>query len=219
MHFDFVLSNPPFQDSESRGKTHHKLWIDFTLHIFNEALREGGSLVQVSPARFASPSNPVLELMKRHETRLIRIDTQHHFPEVASTFADYWIVKSPSTQQTQVESARERFGFLLDSSVEYLPNDWCRASDSIHRKVMFDTNTKLDVRWDYVTCHNVLRSRKPEVLNESQTETHVYPVFHTNRSTWFSSIRQPWANLQKVMWTRSGSHMGPCYAASANIVF
>lgn len=204
MRFDLILTNPPFQDSENRGKTHHKLWIDFTLHTFNELLREGGSLVQVSPASFASPSNPVLELMKQHETRHIRLDTQAHFPQVASTFSDYWIVKSPTTQQTIVESARERFSCVLDTSVEYLPNDWCKASLSIHRKVMFETPTKLDVRWDYVTCHNVLRSRKPEVLNESQTDTHVHPVFHTNRSTWFSSVRQSWATLPKVMWTRSG---------------
>lgn len=49
--------------------------------------------MQVSPASFSSPSNVVLSLMEENQTNVLRSDTEHHFPDVASTFSDYWIVK------------------------------------------------------------------------------------------------------------------------------
>ena len=62
---------------------------------------------------------------------------------------------------------------------------------------------KLPVERDYVTCHNILLKRS-DTLSKEKTDRHVYPVFHTNNQTWFSSIEQPFATEPKVMWTRSG---------------
>jgi len=93
MKFDLVLTNPPFQDSSKTKKTPHKLWIDFTQMAFDRLLVDGGSLVQVSPASFASPSSKVLSIMNTHRTRVLRFDTGHHFPKVGSSFSDYWIEK------------------------------------------------------------------------------------------------------------------------------
>ncbi len=205
MQFDLILTNPPFQNSEQRGKTHHKLWVDFTTHLFSNSLAVGGSLIQVSPASFASPSNPVLEIMKANSTRVVRFGTESYFPDVASTFSDYWIVKSENHDcVTRVVDPTQDFEISLDPSIYYLPNNLGPHSMAIHRKVMFDSIEKLNVEWDYVTCHNVLRNRKPEVLNETETVTHKFPVFHTNKSTWYASVRQEWADQLKVMWTRSG---------------
>lgn len=205
MEFDLILTNPPFQDSEKRGKTHHKLWVDFTTHLFSNSLAHGGSLIQVSPASFASPSNPVLEIMKAYDTKQLRFGTEHYFPSVASTFADYWIVKASAGESvTQVDYPSGTFDVLLNETVIYLPNDFGPEALSVHKKVMFEPTDKLNVCWDYVTCHNVLRTRKPDVLSETETANHTFPVFHTNRSTWYSSVQQEWSTQPKVMWTRSG---------------
>lgn len=205
MKFDVILTNPPFQDSVNRKKTPHKLWIDFTLAVFDRLLSEGGSLVQVSPSSFSSPSNVVLDLMEENQTMTLRFENAHHFPEVASTFSDYWIRKRPNNgTPTQVCKSGESFEIQFDRSMSYLPNDLCRLSMSIHRKVMFASSPRLTVEWDYVTAHNIRRREKEPTLVEHRTDTHIYPVFHTNRSTWWSSIRQDWADELKVMWTRSG---------------
>jgi hypothetical protein len=205
MKFDLILTNPPFQDSANRKKTPHKLWIDFTLSVFDRLLADGGSLVQVSPASFASPSNVVLDLMSEHQTRTLRFDTGHHFPAVASTFSDYWIEKVPHhASPTSVRTADGQFEIILDSSFAYLPNDLCQLSLSIHSKVMFSGIEPLPVAWDYVTAHNIRRHDEIPSLVEMRDDRHPYPVFHTNRSTWWSSNRQEWADCKKVMWTRSG---------------
>ena len=39
--FSLEINNPPFQDSENRGNTQHKLWIDFLLHS-HKTLEENG---------------------------------------------------------------------------------------------------------------------------------------------------------------------------------
>lgn len=203
--FDVVMTNPPFQDTVNRNKTPHKLWIDFTLDVFDRLVSDGGSLLQVSPASFASPSNVVLDLMGKHQTQVLRLDTEHHFPDVASTFSDYWIEKSPNdVRPTLVQVAGEEFSIELDNSILYLPNDLCRISLSIHSKVMFTASEKLGVEWDYVTAHNIRRYDTIPTLVQERDDDHPYPVFHTNRSTWWSSIRQDWASSRKVMWTRSG---------------
>lgn len=205
MKFDVVMTNPPFQDTLNRKKTPHKLWIDFTLSIFDRLLVDGGSLLQVSPASFASPSNVVLDLMTRNQTHILRLDTQHHFPDVASTFSDYWIEKSLNDDRpTIVRAAGEEFSLELDSAVAYLPNDLCRISLAIHGKCMFNFSEKLNVEWDYVVAHNIRRYDPVPSLVEERDSLHPHPVFHTNRSTWWSSIRQDWASVPKVMWTRSG---------------
>jgi len=205
MKFDLILTNPPFQDSINRKKTPHKLWIDFTLSVFSRLIKPGGSLVQVSPASFASPSNRVLNLMSRHQTRVIRFGSGHHFPEVGSTFSDYWIEKSLDNERpTKVMTQEADFEIDLDLDVFYLPNDISKNSLSIHSRVMYSDLPKLAVEWDYVACHNIRRYGTNSSLVESQDEEHPYPVFHTNRSTWWSSIRQTWADDTKIMWTRSG---------------
>ncbi len=213
MKFDLVLTNPPFQDVANRKKTPHKLWIDFTLSVFDRLLKDGGSLVQVSPASFASPSNVVLDLMGSWQTHILRVETDHHFPEVGSTFSDYWIEKTPSDSRlTKVITGSEEFEIELDQSILYLPNDLSSIALSIHEKVMYHDGPKLAVEWDYVTAHNIRRYDATPSLVEERDDGHPYPVFHTNRSTWWSSIRQDWADAKKVMWTRSG-YTKPFYDA------
>lgn len=203
--FDTILTNPPFQDSVNRKKTPHKLWIDFTLAVFDRLLVDGGSLVQVSPASFSSPSNVVLELMERHQTMTLRFGTGHHFPDVASTFSDYWIKKVPNdSRPTRVFVGEGSFDVELDSSMTYLPNDLCQHSMSVHSKVMFSGRDVLPVEWDYVTAHNIRRHDTEPTLVDAPSPGHPHAVFHTNNKTWWSSVRQSWADERKVMWTRSG---------------
>ena len=205
MKFDLILTNPPFQDTTNRKKTPHKLWIEFTLGVFSRLLADGGSLVQVSPSSFGSPSNVVLDLMSDYQTRVLRFDTEHHFPDVASTFSDYWIEKIPHKGlPTRISTAGGMFEILLNNSFSYLPNDLGQISLSIHSKVMFSAGERLNVSWDYVSAHNIRRYDKVPSLVEKEDELHPYPVFHTNRSIWWSSERQVWAESKKVMWTRSG---------------
>lgn len=204
MKYDVILTNPPFQDRLKRGKTPHKLWIDFTLSTFDRLLAEDGLLCQVSPSSFQSPSNRVLALMKRNSTEWIDFDTDRYFPQVGSTFANYAIRKAPRNgTHTEILDGEQRFSVPLDDEVVYLPSDLSRESLSIHRKVVFESSPKLDVEHDYVHCHNIIL-RKGETLSRERSEQHIHPVFHTNRQVWWSSIRQEFASHKKVMWTRSG---------------
>lgn len=204
MKFDVILTNPPFQDRGSRGRTPHKLWIEFTEQSFFRYLAEGGILCQVSPSSFQSPSNRILELMKRHETQWLDLDPAKHFEGIGSSFADYAIRKAPtSSEGTEVIRGGRTFRSVLDEGVMYLPNDLSDMSLEIHRKVIFDTREKLEVERDYVTCHNI-RLRRDDTLSKTKTDVHVYPVLHTNRQVWWSAVRQDWASDPKVMWSRSG---------------
>jgi hypothetical protein len=105
---------------------------------------------------------------------------------------------------TTVISGEDEFRIELNSDIFYLPNDISRNALSIHQKVMFSNSPKLRVEWDYVTAHNIRRYDPVPSLLETCDEAHPYPVFHTTRSVWYSSVRQDWADEPKVMWTRSG---------------
>jgi hypothetical protein len=204
VRFDVILTNPPFQDSAKRGRTPHKLWIDFTRAVFDRLLVDGGMLCQVSPASFRSPSNRVLELMKANCTSRIRFDTERYFPDVASTFSHYTIVKAPNDgSPTRITTSARQFDLHLDSELFYLPRDVGPEALSIHRKVVFHPQERLAVERDYVTCHNILL-RTSDTLSKTRTDRHLHPVLHTNRQVWYSSIRQEFAGDRKVMWSRSG---------------
>ena len=200
MKFDVVITNPPFQDSVNRNVTPHKLWIDFTVKTFEEWLVDGGVLIQVSPSSFMSPSSKILKLFKNRKTIRIDLNQEHHFPGVSSTFAYYVVQNVPNDGPTTIDG---EFSIRLDDNVFYLPNDFCEESFSIHQKVMFDTIDKLLVEHDYVTCHNIL-IHNSDTLSKTETKKHIYPVFHTNKQTWYSSIKQDFLESKKVMWTRSG---------------
>jgi hypothetical protein len=204
MQFDVVLTNPPFQDRVQRGKTPHKLWLEFTQASLSRWLVQDGLLVQVSPASFRSPSNRVLELMKAHRTEWIDLDVGHHFPDVASTFATYAIRRSDALgEATVVHQGDTDCELVFDQHLFYLPSVLSPEAIAVHRKVVFESEPKLAVEKDYVTCHNILL-RRSDSLSKVPTDRHVHPVFHTNRQTWWSSILQDFAEVPKVMWTRSG---------------
>jgi hypothetical protein len=204
MRFDVVLTNPPFQDTVKRGKTPHKLWIDFTLVVFDKLLKEGGALCQVSPASFQSPSSKVLTLMRTHQTAWITFDAERHFPGVGSTFAAYLIYKhAHNGAQTVLIRDDAETSVLLDDQVFYLPTDG-PVGLPIHRRVIFDHPRKLAVEWDYVTAHNILLRDADSTLSKTPTEHHVHELFHTNSQRWWSSVKQEFASWPKVMWTRSG---------------
>ena len=86
----------------------------------------------------------------------------------------------------------------------YLPIDVCEHSLSIHRKVIFNQKENLDVRYDYVNCHNVNILRNTGVISKTKSDEFVHPILHTNKQIWYSKARQQWAAKKKVMWSRSG---------------
>lgn len=214
MRFDLILTNPPFQDTVNRNSTPHKLWIDFTQAVFDRLLKDDGMLCQISPASFGSPSNTVLDLMREHETHMLRYDTERHFRATelkpGSTFADYAIRKRPGHgNRTTVVTADQTFDVTLDESVWYLPNDLSPTSLAIHRKVVFDHSVKLPVEWDYVTCHNINRlvhRSKYKKVTLSQTPDPAFPIpaYHTSTTCWWSSVEPEYRRVPKVIWSRSG---------------
>jgi hypothetical protein len=204
MQFDVVMTNPPFQDSTKKKKTQHKLWIDFTQKTFSEWLKPGGVLLQVSPSSFLSPSNKILKIFQSKAVKFLHLDTKTYFPKVGSTFADYMIRNQINDGKTEIVTEVGTFQQKIDSSVFYLPIDVCEESLSIHRKVIFNYEDKLDVRYDYVTCHNVNLLRNTGIVSKTQEGEYMHPILHTNKQIWYSKIRQDWANKKKVMWSRSG---------------
>lgn len=204
MQFDVIATNPPFQDSTNKKKTQHKLWIDFTQKTFSEWLKPGGVLLQVSPSSFLSPSNKILKIFQSKAVKYLHLDTKTYFPKVGSTFADYMIRNQSDDEKTEIVTEAGIFYQKIDSSVFYLPIDVCKESLSIHRKVIFDQKERLNVKYDYVTCHNVNILRKTDIISKTKDDEYVHPILHTNKQIWYSKIRQDWANKKKVMWSRSG---------------
>lgn len=213
MQFDTIISNPPFQDRNARGKTPHKLWIDFTKKELDNWLVENGSLYQISPASFMSPSNKILTYMKTYDTEYINFNISHFFPNVGSSFAGYIITNSKTINTTVIiNEENQTFDLVLDDKVFYLPVDLCKASLGIHKKVIFDTISKMNVQHDYVTCHNSRLKEVPSTLSKIETAVHSLPIFHTNKQQWWSSVKNPYTDNKKVLWTRSG-YTKPFYDA------
>ena len=244
MKFDVVFGNPPFQDNNNKKKTQHKLWIDFTVNSVNEWMHEGGYLCWITPQSWGSPSNKVLDVLKENDVISMNMDTKAHFPDIGSSFSHYLIKKGNSSIATNFVLDGDSFSFALENEVFYIPNDFCKRSINIHKKVMFSSHKKLAIKHDYVTCHNVIRrafinhdkkvdakkqklktltdqtkihecqqkikhlleSRNKIVItvSENKTKQHTYPILHTNKSIWYSSIKQDFADKKKVMWSRSG---------------
>jgi hypothetical protein len=154
-----IVGNPPFQNRKKAGKTQHKVWIKFTTAML-EQMSDGDSLLWVSPQSWGSPSNKVLKVFKDNEVRYLNLDTGAYFPEVGSSFSDYLITKGESSAATPITFGNQTFSCHFDAGLVYVPADISPLSLSIHRKVMFSQHAKLPVKYDYVTCHNVIRHAK-----------------------------------------------------------
>lgn len=191
----------------NRKKTPHKLWIDFTRKALDEWLVEGGRLYQVSPSSFMSPRSKALAMFRKHQVDMVDLRAGRWFPQVGSSFASYIVQagREALVMDTHfITETGQDFSVTLDENALYLPNDLCAASFNIHQKVMFQPAKKMDVRFDYVTFHNSVLKRPDSPLSRSQTLEHVFPVFHTNSQTWWSSRQQEVATQMKVLWSRSG---------------
>jgi len=202
--FDVVASNPPFQDRAKRNTTPHKVWIDFTKKAFS-VLSDGGKLLWISPQSWCSPSNKILKYFQKYKVHYVDFDTGNSFPDIGSTFSDYLIEKTPDQSfVSTITKDNGSFNISLADSAFYLPNDLSQEAYEIHQKVVFEPTEKLDVKYDYVTCHNIILKKGDSLSKRFMLPDHINPVFHTNRQVWYSSKRQSFANKIKVMWTRSG---------------
>ena len=161
-------------------------------------------LFRSSPSSFLSPSNKILKIFQKKAVKFLHLDTKTYFPKVGSTFADYMITNQINNGETEIVTDVSTFYYKIDKSTFYLPIDVCKESLSIHRKVIFDYTDKLDVRYDYVTCHNVNLLRNTGIVSKTQDDEYVHPILHTNKQIWYSKLRQNWASKKKVMWSRSG---------------
>ena len=85
-------------------------------------------------------------------------------------------------EKTKIVNDRGVFKKKIDSDIFYLPNDFCEESLSIHSKVIFNREDRLEVLYDYVTCHNVLIHRN-DTISKTETDKHIYPIFHTGICT------------------------------------
>lgn len=157
MKFDVIFGNPPFQDNIKKSKTQHKLWTEFTLKAVNEWLKDEGSIGWITPQSWGSPSNKVLDIFRDNQLEYLNMDTKEHFPDIGSTFSHYLLTKKKNESDTIVINNKQAFSLFLDKEVLWISNDFCDKSFSIHKKVMFSTKDKFIVKYDYVTCHNVIR--------------------------------------------------------------
>ena len=205
---DVIFVNPPFENKLRRNKTPHKLWIDFTKKSFTDWLINNGTLIQISPSSFSSPSSKILKLLKEKHTTDIFFNEEKYFPDIASSISWYIIENRKSNNITNINDKLK----INLSNFLYLPQNISMESLSIHKKVMFDTLQKLSIHKDYVTCHNALLKKENSSLSKTKTDKHIYPVFHTNKQIWYSSILQPFSDKKKVLWTRSG-YQKPFYSS------
>lgn len=198
--FDCLFVNPPFQDTIKRNNTPHKLWIDFTIKSFKDFIIENGVLIQISPTSFSSPSSKILKIFQEKLLLLLYTNQEHYFKNINSTISWYVIQNTNVSNNSTIINGVEH----CINKLYYLPNDFSDISLSIHSKVMFNTKDKLSVNKDYVTAHNVLIKKENSTLSKIQSEIHTYSVLHTNKQIWYSSIKQPFLECKKVMWSRSG---------------
>ena len=199
---DMVFVNPPFHDDVKRKKTQHKLWIDFTKLTFNKWLKENGTLIQISPTSFSTPSSKILTIFKEKCVSHLFLKEEEFFPDVNTTIS--WYIVQNTNDTSTLTNINDKYKLLIDDSMLYLPSDFCDESISIHKKVIFDTTEKQQVKYDYTTAHNVLIHKEHPTISKTETEQHKYPMFHTNKQVWYSSVDQDFRVKKKVMWTRSG---------------
>ena len=136
MLFDNIIGNPPFQDSVNRGKTQHKVWINFTINSFYNLLKDNGNLGWITPSSFSSPSNKVLNIFRDYNVKYLNLDTSQYFPDVGSTFSHYLINKSKLDELTQVQKNNKSFDVKLDNNSFYLPVDFCHKDQlQVYRQI------------------------------------------------------------------------------------
>lgn len=200
--FDVIFVNPPFENKSERNTTPHKLWIDFTLKTFKDWLKPNGLLYQISPSSFSSPSSKILSLFREKNVKEIHFNQKEYFKDVSISIAWYIIQNNDELHETNIN---DKFSIIIDDNIIYIPNDITNViSLSIHNKVMLNDSEKIKLEKDYVTCHNIRLKEEDSPLSKDKTETHIYPVFHTNKQIWYSSIKQGFLEDKKVMFTRSG---------------
>jgi hypothetical protein len=148
--FSVVATNPPFQDRNNKGKTQHKLWIEFTKKALSSWVKPGGVLAQVSPSSFLSPSSKVLGLFKELNLRYLNLTVDAYFPGVGSSFASYIVENSKyDGRKTSIVGSDGNIRVCVGPKTTYLPSDFCAKSVSIHKKVMWSGLDPFEVGYDY----------------------------------------------------------------------
>lgn len=200
--FDVVFTDPTASFRGRRGRPPARMWVNVADTALTRWLKRNGLLYEVVPAAFFTPHHPLLTFLRAHTTLALDLDVGDVVGRGSFASIAVQATPNPTFKGTKVTKDRDVFVTILDDSIHWLPTDFSEEPLNIHRKMMFVTPKKLGVFHDPKV--KIAKARIGVSVSPEESEVFRYPVFHRHDEEWFSAVKQDWAKIPKVMWSRVG---------------
>ena len=189
MKFDFVIGNPPYQDSSHTEKK-NTLWRKFLDLSINKLMEEGSHLAFVIPSSWMGSRKLLKKYFFPNNLKVINKDEcKRHF-NVGSTFS-YFLLEKGKKQQKDTFIINKQINkeiisgtfCLNDIITDVFPRDISPETTSILKKV-FSPKRKLLGIINNTTHHSVHRDR----WRLKKEQKFKYPIQNTpSKLYWFNS--------------------------------
>lgn len=200
MKFDYVVGNPPYQDSSHTEKK-NTLWRKFLSLSLKLAVNQTGIIAFVVPSSWMGSKKLLDSIFLNNNLIYVNKDEcKRHFPRVGSTFS-YFIMQTCGYNGKTSFKNKEINGNIADSEadirdilVDVFPRNLSSQSVSIIKKVLNSKRAKLGIL-NNTTHHCVHKDR----WSLKQGGIFQYPIYNTpNKLYWWISPHKH-SGLKKVI--------------------
>lgn len=191
MKFDFVIGNPPYQDSSHTEKK-NTLWRQF-IELSLKIVEKDGFVCFVVPSSWMGAKKILKKNFLPYTLHYINKDEcKRHFPNVGSTFS-YYILQNKSPKDTEsITIVNKEISkkvvkneiLLKDVFNECFPRDMSKEAISIIKKIK--SKSKLEMK--YTTKHHSVHRDRWRLKKEGEFQ---YPIQNTpTKLYWWNSIHE-----------------------------
>lgn len=200
MKFDYIVGNPPYQDSSHTEKK-NTLWRKFLELSLKLSKNNTGIIAFVIPSSWMG-SKKLLDLIFLNNNLLYinKDECKRHFPKVGSTFSYFIMETSPYKGLTTFKN-KEINGTVTDSIadindvlVEVFPRNLSTHSISILRKVLNSNRELLGIINN--TTHHCVHKKRWSLKQEGIFQ---YPIHNTPTKLYWWITPHKHSGLRKIV--------------------
>jgi len=198
MKFNSIIGNPPYSELKPGNKKSKAIWEKF-VNLSLELVKENGYVCLIHPSGWRKPNSKIGNIIKQQQILYLEMHSTFDGLKTFKCYTDYdwYIVKNMKYENPTV--IKDYNGEITKNNLNFMPF----IPNAQINKVMDLVAKNGEEKVELLHSHSAYETRKDH-MNKEKTQEFKYPCVYIvgglNTNFWYSSRKEQFFNLPKVVW-------------------